>query len=99
MKFEFDEQPIDSIIEKLSELLNGRKLGEMVKFTQNGESLDVIINKMGKSTLSFNSTCQDGKRCFELKKEKIAMTHRAFKKDVTDKIKSVIQKSGGELVE
>ena len=99
MKFEFDEQPIGSIIEKLSELLNGRKLGELVKFTQNGDTLDVIINKMGKSTLSFDSTCQDGKRCFELKKEKIAMTHRAFKNDVTEKIKSVIKKSGGEVTE
>ena len=97
MKFEFDDQPIDSIIEKITTLLSGRKLGEMVKVSQNGETLDVVINKMGKSVLSFDSSCENGKRCFELKKEKIAMTHKAFKKDVTDKIKAVIVKSGGKI--
>lgn len=99
MKFEFEDEPIDNIIEKLSSHLEGRKLGEMVQFRKKGDSLDVVINKLGKSTLSFDSTCKNGKRCFELKKEKIAMTHRAFKKDVTEKIKTVIEKSGGKLKE
>lgn len=97
MKVEYDEQPIGDILKKIEEMLGGRQLGEMVSIQETDEGFDLIVDKMGKSKLSFNSECKDGKVCFDLTKEKIAFTHKPFQDEVKKKIVSVIEKTGGKV--
>ncbi len=76
----------------------GRKLADMVNITLTKGKLEVIISKLGTSTLTFAEKESDKGLEYNLTSEKIAFTHKAFKDEVKDKIVKVIEKAGGKVV-
>ena len=59
--------------------------------------LSVIIKKMGTSRLDFNHTGGEDKVIWELKNERIALSHRAFKNEVLVKLQEIVREIGGKL--
>lgn len=97
MNVKFPEKDLGVIIDKIKNALGGRELGKMVSFDQVGNEMIVTISKFGTSTLTFsNKSGTDGSQ-LKLEKEKIALTHRALKGEVTEKIVKVIQQAGGTV--
>ncbi|HYX33048.1 MAG TPA: hypothetical protein VE954_08020 [Oligoflexus sp.] len=97
MQIQFSDSDPQSVIKKLEDAMGGRQLGNMVQFGMSGNDMIVTISKLGTSTLTFKCD-QTPKGChFALTKEKIALTHRPLKGEVTDKIVKVIQKAGGQV--
>lgn len=97
MKVKFDIKDPAAVLSNIKEALGMRELSKMVEFNAGNNSLVVTINKLGTSTLIFDETeLEDGLE-YELTKEKIAFTHRAFKDDVTNKLVKVMEKAGGKV--
>ncbi len=95
MQIQFPDTDPKAVIQKLQDVMGGRQLSKMVSFDLTGGEMVVTISKLGTSSLHFK--CEpNAKGChFALTKEKIALTHRPLKGDVTDKIIKVIEKAGG----
>lgn len=74
-----------------------RKLADMVNFALKTGQLEVTISKLGTSVLQFSEKDTDKGLEYTLANEKIALTHRAFKDEVTQKIARVIEKAGGKV--
>lgn len=98
MKFVFDEKDPAKVLAAIKSTMGDRKLGEMVSFNMTGGNLDVVISKMGTSTISFKQSSSPKGLEFDLASEKIAFTHKPFKDDVTQKIVKVIEASGGKRI-
>ena len=77
--------------------MENRKIGNLVSFDVGDKELDIVIKSMGTSKLKFERTDQDEETCFELCHEKIALTHKAFKNDLTEKLVHLIEKAGGRV--
>lgn len=97
MKVQFSEKNRDLILEKIQTAMAGRKLDDLVSFQMGQGFLDVIISKLGTSTLRFKETEHAGGLSYILESEKIAFAHRAFRDDVKDKLIKVIEKAGGSV--
>lgn len=95
MHIKFSNSNTEETLEKIKEELGGRKLGEMLSFNLDGDTLDVLIKKMGTSTLTFSISGKE----WDLTGEKIAFAHKAFRGEVMDKIRKVIEKVGGVIEE
>ncbi len=98
MKFVFAEKDPAKVLAAIKTTMGDRKLGEMVSFNMTGGNLDVVISKMGTSTISFKQSDSPAGLEYTLATEKIAFTHKPFKDDVTKKIIKVIETSGGKRV-
>lgn len=97
MKIKFKEDRPAEILEEIKENLGGRKLGKIVEFEMDGKNLKVTIKKMGKSYLEFTHAPDNGGLQWELTDEKIALSHKAFKGEVLEKITRVVNQIGGEV--
>lgn len=97
MKVTFEQKDRTKILEAIQNAMSGRKLGDLVKFGMDAGKLEVIISKMGTSTLTFKETPTSTGMNYALESEKIAFTHKAFKDDVTRKIVQVIEQAGGKV--
>ncbi len=97
MQVNFPEKNLGAIIDKIKNALGGRELGKMVSFDQQGDEMVVTISKFGTSTLHFACKETPNGSQLTLGKEKIAMTHKPLKNEVTDKIVKVIQQAGGTV--
>jgi hypothetical protein len=97
MQIQFPDLDPNAIIQKLQDALGGRELGKMVNFDMAGGEMVVTISKLGTSTLHFKLDKTPAGCHFALTKEKIALTHKALKNEVTSKIVKVIQKAGGQV--
>lgn len=95
MQIQFSETDPNAIIKKLEDALGGRQLSKMVSFDMKDSEMVVTISKLGTSSLHFKCDKTPTGCHFALTKEKIALTHRALKGEVTEKIVKVIQKAGG----
>jgi len=95
MQIQFSDTDPNAVVQKLQDALGGRQLAKMVHFDMSGGEMIVTISKLGTSTLHFKCDKNDKGCHFALTKEKIALTHRPLKGEVTDKIVKVIQKAGG----
>ncbi len=98
MKVNFAEKNRDKILASIKDAMAGRKLADMVDITLTKGKLEVIISKLGTSTLTFAENENDKGLEYNLTSEKIAFTHKAFKDEVKDKIVKVIEKAGGTVV-
>lgn len=98
MNISFKEKDPAAVIKKIEGAMGGRKLADMVSFELNGSLLRIVISKLGKSFLDFNVKQDAAGTNFMLTSEKIAMTHKAFKSEVTEKIVKVIEQAGGKVV-
>lgn len=99
MKIVFRNLTAAAVVEQINAALHGRQIGELVKLDLSGNNLDVTVSKLGTSTFSF--VCSNsGTDChIELKSEKIAFAHRAFKDEVLSKLVHVVEKAGGKVIE
>lgn len=97
MKVEFQEKDRLKVLAAIESAMGGRKLAEMVKFNLKPGVLEVVISKLGTSTLTFSETDSIKGLSYNLSNEKIAFTHRAFKDEVTQKIAKVIEQAGGKV--
>ena len=97
MEVSFPEKNLGAIVEKIKTALGGRELGKMVSFDHKGDEMVVTISKFGTSTLHFSCKETATGSQLTLGKEKIAMTHKPLKNEVTDKIIKVIQQAGGTV--
>jgi len=97
MKIEFKEKDRNKVLASIQEAMGGRKLAELVKFNLKTGALEVVISKLGTSTLTFTETTGANGLSYNLTNEKIAFTHKAFKDEVTQKIMAVIESAGGKL--
>lgn len=97
MKVEFIEKDRTKILTSIKEAMSGRKLGDMVNFNLKPGLLEVIISKLGTSTLTFKENETSTGFTYQLSNEKIALAHRAFKDEVTQKIVKVIEQAGGKV--
>lgn len=97
MKIFFPCQSNEDVIDKIKSKMGGRKINDIVQFESLDAGLNIVIKSMGTSKLIFDR--QDDKKeiCFTLTKEKIALTHRAFKDGLTDKLVKIIEEAGGRV--
>lgn len=87
MKFFFENPDMTQVMKSfLKSSLSGRKLGQMVSIQPDGELIKVTISKLGTSTIHFARKARDGGQEWCLDSEKIALSHRAFKSDVMEKL-------------
>ena len=99
MEIQYPEgkQP-EEIINDIETQLGGRKLGKILDFKISGSGLEVVIKKMGTSTLTFEQDSNKSGTSWTLTKEKIALTHRPMKSDMLGKITAIIEKTGGKII-
>jgi hypothetical protein len=97
MKVTFEQKDRTKILESIQQAMSGRKLGDIVKFGLAAGKLEVVISKMGTSTLQFKESTTPTGLAYALESEKIAFTHKAFKDEVTKKIVQVIEQAGGKV--
>ena len=97
MQFTFFEQDPIALIEILKKAMGKRELAKIVDFSWTGERLMVTISKAGKTTLEFSKNDIPNGSRYRMEKEKIAFSHRIFKKEVTEKIVNLIEQIGGQM--
>lgn len=97
MKVFFAEKSRDKILAAIKSAMGDRELGKIVQFQMQNGSLEVVISKLGTSTLEFTDHERPNGVEFVLAKERIAFAHRVFKDEVTGKIRRVIEKAGGKV--
>ncbi|NRA64053.1 MAG: hypothetical protein HRU19_06185 [Pseudobacteriovorax sp.] len=97
MKIFFPEKNPDSIVSSLETAMGDRALSKIVSFSQKNEQLIVTLSKLGTSTLSFDRSESADGTTYTLAKEKIALSHRPLKSDVTGKIIKVVERAGGTV--
>lgn len=98
MNIHFPAQSLAEVISKIETALSGRSLGDMVSFNEKPSAIEVVISKLGTSTLTFDAKKNKDGFDLNLAQEKIAFAHRAFKDEVKSKLVSVIEKAGGKVV-
>lgn len=98
MKIQFPKQSNADVIASLQKVLSGRAIGDMISLEDKGASMLMKISKLGTSTLTFSRSEAGDKVIYTLSEEKIAFAHRAFKDEVKDKLTSVVEKAGGQML-
>ena len=97
MEFRFNETDLDVIVSKIEHELKDREMGKLLNFTHSDSDLRITIKKLGTSTLDFSVCEDDGGLIVELKKEKLALSHRPLKKELVQKLKKIVEKIGGSM--
>lgn len=99
MFIEYGKGSPSEILSAIKEQLGGRKLGKIIDFTLDKDNLAVTIKKMGTSYLNFKCIGTEKGVRWELEQEKIALTHKTFKKEMIRKLSKAISNTGGKLSE
>jgi hypothetical protein len=86
------------VVAEINAVLNGRKLGDLVTLEHAGDEITVVIAKAGTSKISFKAEKKPEGITLKKSGEKIALTHRLFKDDVTQKFLQVVEKAGGKIL-
>lgn len=93
------ESPTGTVVEfvkRVEASLQGRDLGEITKFALNGLELKVIFSKLGTTELKYKiENRSEGFRA-ELVSEKVALTHRPLKADITARLARVMEREGAK---
>lgn len=97
MNIFFPKTDTQAIVTSIHEAMGDRQLAKIVSIDLEDDDLVVTISKVGTSTLTFGKKSATGGTQFVLKKEKIALAHRAFKDEVKQKIFQVIEQAGGTV--
>ncbi len=100
MKVQFPKEIKNSeLVTKLQNSMTGRSLGDLVSISEHDAGIVIKISKLGTSTLLFVRNDEGKFAIFSLTSEKIAFAHKSFKNEVKLKLISVIEKSGGTILE
>lgn len=98
MEIYFKDKNTQEVIEGIKSKLGGRKLGDLLEIEAEGQDIRVTIRKMGTSVLEFSHHEEKDGHTWELSKEKLALTHRAFKGEIIEKLTSIIGSMGGKVI-
>ncbi len=98
MEIYFKDKNTQEVIEGIKSKLGGRKLGDLLEIEADGNDIRVTIRKMGTSVLEFSHREKKGGHSWELSKEKLALTHRAFKGEIMEKLTHIIDSMGGSVI-
>jgi len=93
----FRDKAPQKVLSDIKKSLSGRKIGELLDVELSGDDIHVRITKMGTSVLEFSYNDDDDGHRWDLSKEKLAFTHRAFKGEITEKLTRLITSLGGEV--
>ena len=94
MKLFFKENSVTEIAGKINEhIQKGKKYSDMVTVESTQNSFTVVIKKLGTSKLHFSQN----ENSWDLEKEKIAFTHKAYKEKVHRIIEKVVVELGGDV--
>ena len=94
----FPGATLQTIAGHIRNAVKGRKIGEIMSLEVRGTEMIVTIAKMGTSTLRFTSVARDGGTECSLVEEKLALAHRPFRDDVTNKLTRIVLQSGGQVL-
>jgi len=87
----------EDYFKKISGALAERELGKIINVSSADSEVKITFTKLGKSELIYNlSKSADGFECIH-KSEKLAITHRALRKEMEAKFSGVLQKYGAEV--
>jgi hypothetical protein len=98
MEIQFKDLGTREVIAGIKEKLGGRKLGDLLEIEADGEDIRVTIRKLGTSTLEFSHQKTKDGHSWELSKEKIALTHKAFKGEILAKLTNIVDSMGGKII-
>lgn len=89
---------VNEFVQKVSNSLSGKKLGEIASISLMGDDVIITFSKLGKSEVIFSLTKNnDGFVCSH-KNEKIAFAHKAFRSEIEDKFSKVLTLNGAQVV-
>lgn len=95
MKLSFEKDNTKDVLNSIKDVLEGRKLNDMVSFRLDGDDLILTISKLGTSTVNFKYSKNSNGFTWDVVKEKIAFSHKAFKGEVMEKLIKVVEQVGG----
>lgn len=94
--FESASGTIADFVKRVETALQGRDLGDITKFALQGQELKVVFSKLGTTELKYKiENRTEGFRA-ELVSEKVALTHRPLKADITAKLARVMEREGAK---
>lgn len=92
--FKSDTCSAGDFLSKVNQTLSDRELGKIVNVSSSDDIVTITFNKLGKSELVYDlKKHKNGFECVH-KSEKLALTHRALRKEMESKFSSVLQKLG-----
>lgn len=92
--FESPTGNVADFVRRVEASLQGRDLGEITQFSLNGFELKVIFSKFGTTELKYKIESRaEGFRA-ELVSERVALTHRPLKADITARLARVMEREG-----
>ena len=98
MQILFRSQDPETVYQALEDNLANRELGKLIQLELSDKDLRVEVNKLGTSSLEFQYKLDGAGFIWELRREKIAFSHRAFKSDILAKIGALVDQIGGSIV-
>lgn len=94
--FESTSGNISEFVKRVETALQGRDLGEITRFALQGQELQVIFSKLGTTELKYKIETQTEGFRAQLVSEKIALTHRPLKADITARLAKVMEREGAK---
>ena len=94
--FESSTTSIQEFVKKVEAALEGRDLGEITRFKLQGTELLVIFSKLGTTELKYQVDSNENSFKAHLLTEKVALTHRPLKADITAKLARVMEREGAQ---
>ena len=94
--FESKTVSIQDFVKKVETALAGRDLGEITRFKLQGAELCVVFSKLGTTELKYKIEATDSGFRALLVSEKVALTHRPLKADITARLARVMEREGAQ---
>jgi hypothetical protein len=94
--FENKNVSIQDFVKKVEAALEGRDLGEIAKFKLQGTELLVMFSKLGTTELRYKIDPNGPGFKASLISEKVALTHRPLKADITARLARVMEREGAQ---
>jgi hypothetical protein len=96
--FEAPSLSIGDFIKRVEVAIQDRDLGQITRFELQGNELKVIFSKLGTTELKYKVEARGTGFRAELTSEKIALTHRPLKADITARLARVMEREGAQCM-
>lgn len=92
--FENHDVSIQDFVKRVEKALEGRDLGQIARFHLQDTNLVVVFSKFGTTELKYNVGPRGAGFKASLISEKVALTHRPLKADITARLARVLEREG-----